>query len=99
MKIIATAVFTSIVFISGAMAEVKIGGSNNQKVTVQNGAIANMAIGPVATAKQNIASNKGNVKIGGSNNQEVTVKNGAIANMAIGPGAKSEQNVASNDGK
>ena len=61
--------------------------------------LANMAIGPAATAKQNIASNKGNVKIGGNNNQEVTVKNGAIANMAIGPMAKAEQNVASNDGK
>ena len=81
-----------------AHADIKIGGNNSQKVNVQNGAVANMAIGAGASAKQNLASNKGNVKIGGNNNQEVSVKNGAVANMAIGAGTKAEQNLASNDG-
>ncbi len=81
-----------------AQAEVKIGGNNDQKVTVKNGAVANMAIGVGAQAKQNLASNKGKVNIGGNNKQEVSVTNGAVANMAIGAGTKAEQNLASNDG-
>lgn len=89
---------SALVFIAGAAhAEVKIGGNNNQKVTVQNGAVANMAFG-ASKATQNLASNKGNVKIGGNNTQEVSVKNGAVANMAFGA-SKAEQNLASNDGK
>lgn len=82
-----------------AQAEVKIKGNNEQKVTVKNGAVANMAIGAGATATQNLASNKGKVNIGGNNKQEVSVTNGAVVNMAIGAGTKAEQNLASNDGK
>lgn len=97
-KMIAVAIAAAALFSTTAFAEVKIGGNNEQKVTVTNGAVANMAIGAGAKAKQNLASNKGNVNIGGNNKQEVIVKNGAVANMAIGAGAKAEQNLASNDG-
>lgn len=97
-KLIGSALVAALMVSAPAFAEVKIGGNNNQKVTVQNGAVANMAIGAGAKAKQNLASNKGNVKIGGNNTQEVTVKNGAVANMAIGAGTVAEQNLASNVG-
>ena len=111
-KTFALAISALVLVAGAAHAEVKIGGNNNQKVTVQNGAVANMAFG-ASTAKQNLAktlqmvrefrkqnlaSNKGNVKIGGNNTQEVSVKNGAVANMAFGA-SKAEQNLASNDGK
>ena len=85
-------------FALGVQAEVKIGGNNKQSVTVKNGAVVNMANGAMATAKQNLASNKGKVDIGGNNNQEVSVKNGAVVNMANGAMTKAEQNLASNDG-
>lgn len=97
-KFLAVLVSVSAMVMS-AQAEVKIKGNNDQKVTVKNGAVANMAIGAGATAKQNLASNKGNVNIGGNNKQEVSVTNGAVANMAIGAMTKAEQNLASNDGK
>ena len=82
----------------GAQADIKIGGNNKQSVKVENGAVVNMANGGLATAKQNLASNKGNVKIGGTNQQSVDVKNGAVVNMANGGLTKAEQNLASNDG-
>lgn len=96
MKKALALIISGLVLATGAQAEVKIGGKNTQKVTVENGAIANMAFG-ASTAKQNIASNKGKVDIKGDNNQQVSVKNGAIANMAFGA-SKAEQNVASNEG-
>jgi len=80
-----------------ALAEVKIGGNNNQETTV-NGAIANTAVGAMTTATQNVSSNKGNVDIGGNNNQATTV-NGAIANTATGAMAEATQNVSSNEGE
>ena len=99
MKKVIAVLVSGMALAFAAQAEVKIGGNNDQKVTVKNGAVANMAIGPAAQAKQNLASNKGNVNIGGNNKQEGSVTNGAVANMAIGPAAKAEQNLASNDGK
>ena len=99
MKKVIAVLVSGLALAFAAQAEVKIGGNNDQNVTVKNGAVANMAIGPAAQAKQNLASNKGNVHIGGNNKQEVSVTNGAVANMAIGPAAKAEQNLASNDGK
>ncbi|GAA0724808.1 hypothetical protein [Dokdonella soli] len=85
------------VFCGSAMAEVKIKGKNDQSTTVQ-GAVLNAAIGPGASAKQNLSSNKGKVNIGGDNKQSTKVQ-GAVLNAAIGPGAKAEQNLSSNDGK
>ena len=98
MKKVIAVLVSGMVIAFAAQAEVKIGGNNDQKVTVKNGAVANMAIGVGAQAKQNLASNKGKVNIGGNNKQEVSVTNGAVANMAIGAGTKAEQNLASNDG-
>ena len=99
MKKVIAILVSGVAIALSAQAEVKIKGNNDQKVTVKNGAVSNMAIGAGAQAKQNLASNKGNVNIGGNNKQEVSVTNGAVANMAIGPAAKAEQNLASNDGK
>jgi uncharacterized protein YcfL len=90
--------FLSMLMLSGLNAEVKIGGNNEQKVTVQNGVIGNSAVGVMSKATQNVASNKGKVKIGGNNKQEVTVKNGVIGNSAVGVMSKAEQNIASNEG-
>ena len=52
--------FLSMLMLSGLNAEVKIGGNNEQKVTVQNGVIGNSAVGVMSKAEQNIASNEGN---------------------------------------
>jgi len=98
MKKVSILFFSAVVSLQ-AHAAVTVGGNNQQKVTVTNGAIANSAVGVGAKATQNVASNKGNVKIGGNNKQEVTVKNGAIVNSAVGVMSKAEQNIASNEGK
>ena len=57
-KFFAVLVSVSAIALS-AQAEVKIKGNNDQKVTVKNGAVANMAIGAMTKAEQNLASNDG----------------------------------------
>ena len=81
---------------SAAMAEITIKGKNTQEVRV-TGAVANVAVGAGASAKQSLASNVGKVKIGGDNKQTVDVK-GAVANVAVGAMTKAEQSLASNVG-
>ena len=82
---------------SAAMAEITIKGKNTQDVQVK-GAVANVAVGVGAKAKQSLASNVGSVKIGGDNKQTVDVK-GAVANVASGAMTTAEQSLASNVGK
>ncbi len=94
MKKLATLALVMFAVAGAAHAGVKIGGKNDQSVDV-TGAVINAAIGPKATAKQNLASNAGDVKIGGDNKQSVKVK-GAVINAAIGPMATAKQNLASN---
>lgn len=95
-KILVAAVAGAFLVSGTAFAEVKIKGKNDQSTKVQ-GAVLNAAIGPGATAKQNLSSNKGKVNLGGDNKQSTQVT-GAVLNAAIGPGAKAEQNLSSNDG-
>ena len=59
MKKVIAVLVSGLALAFAAQAEVKIGGNNDQKVTVTNGAVANMAIGPAAKAEQNLASNDG----------------------------------------
>ena len=59
MKKVIAVLVSGLALAFAAQAEVKIGGNNDQKVTVKNGAVANMAIGPAAKAEQNLASNDG----------------------------------------
>jgi hypothetical protein len=82
---------------SAAMAEITIKGKNTQDVQVK-GAVANVAVGAGAKAKQSLASNVGRVKIGGDNKQTVDVK-GAVANVAVGAMTTAEQSLASNVGQ
>lgn len=82
---------------SAATAEITIKGKNTQDVQVK-GAVANVAVGAGAKAKQSLASNVGQVKIGGDNKQTVDVK-GAVANVAVGAMTTAEQSLASNVGK
>lgn len=95
MKKVVFATCAALALMTSAHAEIKVGGNNQQKVSVQ-GAVNNMAIGAGSKATQNLASNKGDVNIGGNNTQEVAVQ-GAVNNMAIGAGTKATQNMASND--
>ena len=80
MKKVIAVLVSGMALAFAAQAEVKIGGNNDQKVTVKNGAVANMAIGPAAQAKQNLASNKGNVNIGALT-QDVTVAAKEVVNI------------------
>ena len=98
MKNILVAVLSSTLFIASAYAKVEIKDKHKQTVTVENGGIANLAIGAQAKATQNVSSNTGNVKIGSGGEQKTSIKNGGIVNLAIGP-STAKQNIASNDGK
>ena len=57
-KTFALAISALVLVAGAAHAEVKIGGNNTQEVSVQNGAVANMAFG-ASKAEQNLASNDG----------------------------------------
>ena len=59
MKKVIAVLVSGMAIAFAAQAEVKIGGNNDQKVTVKNGAVANMAIGAMTKAEQNLASNDG----------------------------------------
>lgn len=86
-------------FVISAHANIQVGNGGSQKVTVENGAIVNSAVGAVSKAKLNAASNEGNVKIGNKHNMTVSVKNGAMINSAVGAGTTATLNAASNTSK
>jgi hypothetical protein len=77
----------------GAMADVNLKGKTTLSVKVK-GAVTNMALGPNATAHQNLSSIVGNVTAGGDVSLSTDVT-GAVTNMALGPNAKAKQNLAS----
>ena len=100
MKLVTSVLlFASLIMSGAAIAEVKIGGNNSQKVIIENGAVANTSVGAASSAKQNLClKQRARSPISGNNSQQVNVKNGAVANTAVGAASKAEQNLASNDG-
>ena len=98
MKNILMIILSSTLLIASAHAKVETGKKSKQIVTVENGGIANLAIGAKAKAIQNVSSNTGNVKTGDGTEQRTSIKNGGIVNLAIGP-STAKQNIASNEGK
>lgn len=90
----AAALVMSFALAGTASAEITIKGNNDQQTRIQ-GAATNIAIGPAATAIQNLSSNVGKVTING-NNKQVTEIQGAVTNIAIGPAATAKQNMSTN---
>ena len=98
MKLSALFVAATFAVSGAAFAKVEIGGNADQRTSVKNGAILNVAAGMGSQATQKINNVEKNVSIKGNLKQDTSVENGAILNVAAGMGAKATQKINNIEG-